>query len=165
MEYKKKTELCKNFPKCKYKHKCSFAHSINELRPIKLTPKMSKNFRRLPCRTWVEIGCCPYSDKCTFIHDPRIKSVEVFLKARSSIRSENSVDNIFIWPSVAGTSAIKNTPNVIEYNIRLSNNATFLEETVKDMWDTFCYTISNISEIDTINIPKRRLFVFYVRCQ
>lgn len=34
----------------------------------------SSRHRQLPCRTYVSTGCCPYKDRCIYLHDPRVQS-------------------------------------------------------------------------------------------
>ena len=50
-----KTELCRNYPACKYGKYCLFAHSENELR----APRV--------CLQYLCAGDCPY-DNCRYVH-------------------------------------------------------------------------------------------------
>jgi len=62
-----KTEFCRSFEEtgyCRYKEKCQFAHSIEELRPVDRHPK----YRTEMCKTFWEQGTCPYGKRCCFIH-------------------------------------------------------------------------------------------------
>jgi len=62
-----KTEFCRSFEEtgyCRYKEKCQFAHSIEELRPVDRHPK----YRTEMCKTFWEKGTCPYGKRCCFIH-------------------------------------------------------------------------------------------------
>jgi len=63
-----KTELCREWMAsgwCYYDWRCSFAHSMLELRPV----FRSKNWRTKRCRNWHTTGYCPYEHRCQFLHD------------------------------------------------------------------------------------------------
>jgi len=63
-----KTELCREWMAsgwCYYDHRCSFAHSMSELRPV----YRSKNWRTKRCRNWHTTGYCPYEHRCQFLHE------------------------------------------------------------------------------------------------
>lgn len=65
---KKKTELCKNweiYHDCYFKHECSFAHGIEELRINMLPSGGSKN---VPCKTFKEKGYCLFGKRCNYRH-------------------------------------------------------------------------------------------------
>jgi len=62
-----KTELCREWMAsgwCYYEKRCSFAHSVNELRPV----ARSKKWRTKRCRNWHTTGYCPYQHRCQFLH-------------------------------------------------------------------------------------------------
>lgn len=46
--------------------------------PIHIT--QAQKCRQLPCRTFISTGCCPYGDKCVFLHDLSIVSKPIFSK-------------------------------------------------------------------------------------
>lgn len=73
-EYRKmnlfKTEMCRSFEEtgqCKYGDLCHFAHSADELRPVKRHPR----YKSEVCKTFWEKGSCPYGKRCCFIHHHR----------------------------------------------------------------------------------------------
>jgi len=63
-----KTELCREWSTsgwCYYNKRCSFAHGLQELRPV----FRSKKWRTKRCRNWHTTGYCPYEHRCQFLHD------------------------------------------------------------------------------------------------
>mmetsp|Transcript_6478 Transcript_6478/g.11492 ORF Transcript_6478/g.11492 Transcript_6478/m.11492 type:complete len:853 (-) Transcript_6478:202-2760(-) len=78
---KVKTELCRffNTPKgCVFGDKCNYAHGENELKFNKLLDLEAAGlvdveiFRCHVCSTWVATGACPFDQRCTRLHDPRV---------------------------------------------------------------------------------------------
>mmetsp|Transcript_16026 Transcript_16026/g.29063 ORF Transcript_16026/g.29063 Transcript_16026/m.29063 type:complete len:857 (-) Transcript_16026:234-2804(-) len=78
---KVKTELCRYFnsPKgCIFGVKCNYAHGENELKFNKLMDLEAAGlvdvevFRCHVCLTWVATGACPFDQRCTRLHDPRV---------------------------------------------------------------------------------------------
>ncbi|KAL7536338.1 hypothetical protein ACHAXR_007087 [Thalassiosira sp. AJA248-18] len=78
---KVKTELCRffNTPKgCIFGDKCNYAHGENELKFNKLMDLEAAGlidvevFRCHACFTWVATGACPFDQRCTRLHDPRV---------------------------------------------------------------------------------------------
>lgn len=62
-----KTELCREWSTsgwCFYNKRCSFAHGLQELRPV----FRSKKWRTKRCRNWHTTGYCPYEHRCQFLH-------------------------------------------------------------------------------------------------
>eukprot|EP01084_Bolivina_argentea_P030689 56824_1 len=58
-----KTELCREWSTsgwCYYNKRCSFAHGLQELRPV----FRSKQWRTKRCRNWHTTGYCPYEHRC-----------------------------------------------------------------------------------------------------
>ena len=53
----RKTELCKNYPHCKYGDKCAFAHGEEELRKLSLTEM--ENTGRIPKASKFRYGIGP----------------------------------------------------------------------------------------------------------
>jgi hypothetical protein len=44
------------------------------------TSKMpQEKYRRLPCKTFICVGSCPYRDRCCYVHDSRIARFDVFV--------------------------------------------------------------------------------------
>lgn len=63
-----KTEMCRTLQEtghCKYGLCCQFAHTRQELRPVKRHPK----YKTVICKTFWEQGSCPYGKRCCFIHN------------------------------------------------------------------------------------------------
>ncbi|KAL3800441.1 hypothetical protein HJC23_011678, partial [Cyclotella cryptica] len=82
---KVKTELCRyyNTPKgCVFGDKCNYAHGEQELKFNKLMDLEAAQlidvevFRTHPCFTWVATGACPFDQRCTRLHDPRINGLQ-----------------------------------------------------------------------------------------
>jgi hypothetical protein len=63
-------------------------------------PSVDK-YRRMTCLTHVHSGICPYGQRCVFLHDPRVSSVQPGLRAfpasKSTPKSAN-VKDVFYWP-------------------------------------------------------------------
>ena len=53
------------------------------LRHLEATGKIpsSKLFRRMVCNTYLSTGGCPFSDRCVFLHDPRLRIPGINLRA------------------------------------------------------------------------------------
>lgn len=80
---KVKTELCRNFfteKGCPFGDKCNYAHGEEELKFTKLVDLERAGlidieiFRTHPCPTWVATGSCPFDQRCSGLHDPRVES-------------------------------------------------------------------------------------------
>lgn len=54
-------------------------------------------FRRLPCRTFISTGTCPYRERCVYLHDPRIATKSVKSKSRKKNKDDVATDAWF-WP-------------------------------------------------------------------
>lgn len=54
-------------------------------------------FRRLPCRTFICTGTCPYRERCVYLHDPRIISRNVKSKSRRK-NKDDVVSDAWFWP-------------------------------------------------------------------
>ena len=60
----------------------------------------------LPCKTYIMCGTCPYSDKCKYIHDFRIKNIDDktirYYNKKKNINNHNYNHNLVIdalfWP-------------------------------------------------------------------
>mmetsp|Transcript_7582 Transcript_7582/g.16395 ORF Transcript_7582/g.16395 Transcript_7582/m.16395 type:complete len:871 (-) Transcript_7582:200-2812(-) len=82
---KVKTELCRFYktPKgCIFGDKCNYAHGENELKFNKLMDLETAGlvdvevFMCHVCLTWVATGACPFDQRCTRLHDPRVIGIE-----------------------------------------------------------------------------------------
>lgn len=78
---KVKTELCRFFNTeegCKFGESCNYAHGEHELKFNKLLDLERAGlvdvevFRCHMCFTWVATGSCPFDQRCTRLHDPRV---------------------------------------------------------------------------------------------
>mmetsp|Transcript_7399 Transcript_7399/g.16781 ORF Transcript_7399/g.16781 Transcript_7399/m.16781 type:complete len:847 (-) Transcript_7399:1469-4009(-) len=78
---KVKTELCRFFKSnkgCIFGAKCNYAHGEHELKFNKLMDLEAAGlvdvevFRCHVCSTWVATGACPFDQRCTRLHDPRV---------------------------------------------------------------------------------------------
>ena len=95
---KKKTELCKNwelYHACFYKHECSFAHGIDELRSYTSPSAGCKN--RL-CKSFSEKGFCLFGLRCNYRHvfgEKRLFTYESILNqtANEVINECNKTEN------------------------------------------------------------------------
>ena len=56
--------------------------------------------RQLPCRTWISTGCCPYTDRCVFLHDPRVMAKQVAFKTKRKSKEDGVTDGLF-WPTLS----------------------------------------------------------------
>jgi len=110
-----------------------------------------KEKRRLPCRTYISVGCCPYRDRCAYLHDPRIASQVSKSKSRKKSAEESGVHDAFFWPPMEDQNLkIDNTglPIVIQsYSIQQSNQQFGAKRTANcdveySMWNHFVDYIS-----------------------
>jgi len=60
----------------------------------------NSNNRKLPCRTFIAVGCCPYRDRCAYLHDPRIASHYSKSKSRKKGIEDSSPQDCFYWPAI-----------------------------------------------------------------
>jgi len=87
-----KTELCREWSTsgwCYYNKRCSFAHGLQELRPV----FRSKKWRTKRCRNWHTTGYCPYEHRCQFLHDqspPRRISDYATANARALVAAQQN---------------------------------------------------------------------------
>lgn len=63
---------------------CKISHSPANNSQMTTPPSPSYKCRQLPCRTFISTGCCPYADRCVFLHDPTIMSKNSFAKIKVS---------------------------------------------------------------------------------
>ena len=65
----------------------------------------TNNFRKLPCKTFISTGTCPYGNKCKFIHDPRFTtsswwSANNELEPKlSNTSNQYDYHDLFFWKS------------------------------------------------------------------
>jgi len=104
-----KTELCKNYPNCRFGDLCAFAHGENDLRcktlhEMQVRGKIpcAQKYRCYPCMNFVSTGSCPYRHRCVFLHDPRIITDE---KDQIYVRSGET--NFRVSPSPFPASSSK----------------------------------------------------------
>ena len=61
-----------------------------------------EKFRRMICMTFVSTGCCPYNDRCCYLHDPRLRIEGVRtkpIKSQLTVLPMQSKDTFF-WPDM-----------------------------------------------------------------
>lgn len=105
---KVKTELCRHFGTekgCPFGDKCNYAHGEHELKYTKLMDLERAGlvdieiFRTHPCPIWVATGACPFDQRCTGLHDPRIAGPTSWLAHAetlvNSIGSSVNVDKLY----------------------------------------------------------------------
>jgi len=63
--------------------------------------------RRLPCRTYISVGCCPYRDRCAYIHDPRIATYFSKSKSRRKVVENPQLHDCFFWPALEDVTRMK----------------------------------------------------------
>lgn len=70
------------------------------LRPMLLRVPSVDKYRRMTCLTHVHSGICPYGHRCVFLHDPRVASVHVGLRACPSSKTtpRDYSKDTFYWP-------------------------------------------------------------------
>ena len=51
-------------------------------------------------RTFISTGSCPYNDRCVFLHDPRVLSNRVVMKARLRKSKEDLCQDSLFWPTM-----------------------------------------------------------------
>merc|ERR1719410_981903 len=92
-----KTELCREWSTsgwCYYNKRCSFAHGLQELRPV----FRSKKWRTKRCRNWHTTGYCPYEHRCQFLHDqspPRRISDYATANARALVAAQQRMQPLY----------------------------------------------------------------------
>lgn len=62
---------------------------------------------QLPCRVYVACGTCPFSDRCRFLHDPRVRSDNVFIKKKRKNRDRETLVDSFFWPNMPRELIVK----------------------------------------------------------
>ena len=81
---------------------------------------------RLPCKTQVATGFCPYRQRCQFLHDHRLAgSVSSKLRMDKSSHRVSTEEDSFFWPMQPSFSST-NTHSKQEYNIRRNGIPMFL---------------------------------------
>ena len=87
------------------------------------------------CFTHVATGHCPYGNRCSFIHDPRI-SGEV--KSKTKLKDFKTNDSLVYWPKNIKKSK---SPN-IEYEVSTIHEK---DKYTKYIWNSFIKYISDDS--------------------
>eukprot|EP01038_Epipyxis_sp_PR26KG_P013433 gene13433-18011_t len=64
----------------------------------------SKNLKQLqlPCRTFIAVGCCPYGEKCAYLHFDWCVSNSFHRNAKGK-NKEMIVSDSFFWPPISST--------------------------------------------------------------
>ena len=79
-----------------------------------IATKKVDRFRTYPCQNFVSTGGCPYHERCTFLHDPRIKSDRDVSRLNAKKLSEPK--DTFYWPDM-DISCIKSDTVTSNYEI------------------------------------------------
>ena len=83
---KYKTQLCANWPNCKYKDKCQFAHGFHELQDktkyycqsfLKCGKCFNSNCSYLHVKKCKYGSQCIYGKSCIFYHPPEEKNIQL----------------------------------------------------------------------------------------
>ena len=89
----------------------SLYHYLNHTDIIQSFFSFPYNFPISPCnsfcqyilchhRTFISTGSCPYNDRCVFLHDPRVLSNRVVMKARLRKSKEDLCQDSLFWPTM-----------------------------------------------------------------
>ena len=70
------------------------------------------NKHKLPCINYLVCGSCPYNNKCTFIHDERLKINCSKVKSKERIIL-NDEDDAFYWPNCTNNCRNKNNNKMV----------------------------------------------------
>eukprot|EP00602_Paraphysomonas_sp_CaronLab_P009589 CAMPEP_0185019194 /NCGR_PEP_ID=MMETSP1103-20130426/1820_1 /TAXON_ID=36769 /ORGANISM="Paraphysomonas bandaiensis, Strain Caron Lab Isolate" /LENGTH=430 /DNA_ID=CAMNT_0027549381 /DNA_START=65 /DNA_END=1357 /DNA_ORIENTATION=- len=95
--------------------------------------------RQLPCKTFISVGCCPYRDRCVYIHDPRLMHPSAKSKTRKKNKEERDSQDSFYWPTVSRVSHHKGTPcNTYSVPLACCPNGGYSDaEAMYSMWNHF----------------------------
>ena len=126
----------------------------------------------LPCKIFIMCGTCPYSKRCKYIHDPRLKykytqNIQIKYKKKSTLIKKNKISDIFYWPyDTVSNITVKNINGIKYYNIKkpLENSYSKHIE-LYSIWNNFidiCDNKVNHTRDHKINIytNKSRLPIF-----
>ena len=99
--------------------------------------------KTLPCFTYVSTGCCPYSERCLYVHDVRIKSKSKKIKPITRIKnkSSNNCNDTFFWPPVNEHLVNYNNSEYEIYNPEFSNTK------LSSIWNSFVDIMLNECDI------------------
>ena len=96
--------------------------------PVSVTtkhPLSREKYRCYPCQNFIISGGCPYYERCTFLHDPRL-SVKRVVKRLSAVPNDvNSYDNdhdTFYWPDIVPRGNCYNIPEYFASNVNSQHN-------------------------------------------
>lgn len=124
-------------------------------------------FRRLPCRTFVATGRCPYRDHCCYLHDPRVECFNYKLTTRRRNKCD-AVYDAFFWPPAEGISADSPpSSSRVEYSIpapRAEDDAYFQahDRGIYSLWMhfvDFCLVCQEIADDLPPGVDAARCYV------
>ncbi len=103
---------------------------------------MSKySLYQLPCKTMISCGACPYRDRCTFVHDNRIRS-KTYVKTNIRKKDKNNDDltTIFYWPQMTKETS----SNSCLYDCHADvDSLNYDYMSVYSMWNHFLHVTQN----------------------
>lgn len=110
----------------------------------------SSRHRQLPCRTYISTGCCPYKDRCIYLHDPRVQSIAQSSGKTRAKNKEDIVVDSFFWPMLKYNS--KSVED--EYDVPIPEKDDFEghDEAIYSIWQhyvDFCI-VSTVAHSKTI---------------
>lgn len=119
----RKTQLCRFYPNCRNKDRCSFAHGKAE---VKGRPDLTKTSL---CQAWLH-GACPLdNDECNFAHGLQDLKVTLNFQRNSSSKGNKSPKTNV--PISAQTTAKPQTANVASTTETPSQTRTHLERAAR----------------------------------
>ena len=100
--------------------------------PVSITitaqhPLSKEKYRCYPCQNFIISGGCPYHERCTFLHDPRLISKRE-VKRISTSSSQNIIHNnsnhndTFYWPDVSSNGDSYELPDRLAFDIKSQHN-------------------------------------------
>lgn len=93
-------------------------------------------------RTFLSIGCCPYRDRCSYIHDPRLASHYSKSKSRKKGPDDSKSVDIFFWP----LNELNQTSNQY-YDVPCSSQISFVQ--LNDIYDD-CSSFLPFNSVDAL---------------
>jgi hypothetical protein len=64
----------------------------------------ASKYRQLPCRTFIAIGCCPYKDRCMYLHCLSIRS-PFLSKLKIKRKNKEDITDSMFWPIMPHSSS------------------------------------------------------------
>eukprot|EP01032_Pedospumella_encystans_P013942 gene13942-16030_t len=128
-------------------------------------------FRRMACNTFIMTGACPYSDRCVFMHDFRIKAEGARVRTTRQTKADNTIKDTFYWPDMTRKDIGRyldaqglpdpNQRYVIPESFA-SIHASFHNRGLYSVWNHFVEFCAHNSRIEAENKPMERDNFFQV---